>query len=104
MEGLSGSSLDPASIVGRAVKPVSEALDPLGYVAAAYGMVGLTTPITRGLGTMAATFLILNWFKPSYFYAGDQMRPWSVLDDSPSAVLMPVSVTAVLFGLIAAGF
>ena len=48
MEGLSGSSLDPASIVGRAVKPVSEALDPLGYVAAAYGMVGLTTPITRG--------------------------------------------------------
>lgn len=101
----SASSVDPVSIVRSAVKnPVNTDIDPLSYVTSAYAMVGMTTPLTRGIGTMGLVYVALNYFKPSFFFNQGQKRPWSLLSDSPDAVLMNVEFVTILAGIIAAGF
>lgn len=102
---MSTPSVDPVGIVRNAVeRPVNTDFDPLSYVTNAYAMVGMTTPLTRGIGTMGLTYLALNYFKPSLFFDQGQKRPWSLLSDSPDAVLMNVEFVTILAGIIAAGF
>lgn len=101
----SAPSVDPVGIVRNAVRqPVNTDFDPFSYVTDAYALVGMRTPLTRGIGTMGILYVLLNYFKPSFFFSGDQKRPWSLISDSPDAVLMNVEFVSIVAGIIAAGF
>lgn len=88
------TAIDEIPIVG----PIT---DPMAGV---YASVGLRSPLTRGIATGAAAWLLLDWLQPRFLYKADgSERPWSLMSDEPGAVLFAKPLVVLLLSIFAAG-
>ena len=76
------------------------AMDSMVKLYAAFWMTG---PLSRGLGTMGLSYLVLRWLQPGFLYVDGMKRPWSLLSDSDEATLMSVELVSIILGFIASG-
>lgn len=75
--------------------------DPMARV---YARVGLRTPLSRGIATGAAAWLLLDWIQPRFLYRADGSElPWSLMSDEPGAVLFAKPLVVLLLAIFAAG-
>lgn len=93
----------PAEIITNASKTVVPESGILENTRYAYSLLGMYTPITRGIGTTVAAYLALSYMQPGAMYIEGQKRPWSVSSDHPEAVFFTPAVAAVLLGVLASG-
>jgi hypothetical protein len=69
-----------------------------------FSMVGLTTPMSRLVGTTLGIGAILYIVQPGIYFRNGHARSWSAWSNDPDAMLIPWWLAAILIGIVSATF
>lgn len=76
----------------------------MGPVEDGFVALGLTTPVSRLVGTTLGVGAILYLIQPGVYFRNGHARSWSAWSNDPDSMLVPWWLAAILIGIVSATF